>query len=471
MNKQELKEQLERDYTLLAFVDIADVSHSPSAAYQLLKSVHKDPFNDRERIVFYGHFPDIELITHVIEARDLLDIGEFFISWHLDIDDANAPTEGYQVNADTFCPLLWGHLEVRHNGDVYPCCVSKELIGNGNDNTLTELYHSDQMNRIRKELLSGVQSKGCEKCWRHEAEGLQSNRQWHLGKNSHDFYNSWHDTLKVRSLDLKPGNVCNFKCRVCNPTSSSLIAEEYRQSQRKKGISIPVVSDRWDGYNEFMWQELDKLLPTIENLDFYGGEPFLLKELKAFLQTAVATGEAEHIRLHFNTNGSIFPADLVDTLSKFKEVDICLSIDNIGSRFELERGGKWADVEANILKFKSMDSWQVSIFPTVNIQNIYYLDELIGWADSHNITYTLNFLDDPEYLSIDYMTQTAQDLVIAKYQTSNIESLRKLAERIRTSPGSNGKEFIKNVTRLDSVRSQNFSKTHPEIATAMGYCF
>jgi hypothetical protein len=69
------------------------------------------------------------------------------------------------------------------------------------------------------------------------------------------------------------------------------------------------------------------------------------------------------------------------------------------------------------------------------------------------------------------MPQPAQDLVVAKYQASGIESLRKLAERIRISPGSNGQEFIKNVARLDSVRSQNFSKTHPEIATAMGYCF
>jgi radical SAM protein with 4Fe4S-binding SPASM domain len=474
MNKQELRADLEKDYNLLVFADFAEVSHTPTAAYKLLESVRKDAFADNERIVFYGNYPDIELVNHVARARELLDIGKFFCIWQNDITDALVPGTGYRVNQDTFCPLLWGHLEVRHNGDVYPCCISKELIGNGNDNTLTELYHSKTMNRIREELLSGVQSKGCEKCWRHEAEGLQSNRQWHLGKNSHDFYNSWYNNLKVRSLDLKPGNVCNFRCRVCNPTSSSLIAEEYRQSQRKKGIAIPVVGDRWDGYNTFMWQELDKLLPTIENLDFYGGEPFLLKELKTFLQTAVSTGEAEHIRLHFNTNGSIFPADLVDTLSKFKEVDICLSIDNIGARFELERGGVWSEVEQNILQFKALrnsNNWQVSIFPTVNIQNIYYLDELIEWADQHGISYTLNFLDDPTYLSIDYMTQPAQEMIVSKYQSSTIEPLRKLAERIQISPGSDGKEFVKTFARLDTMRSQDFSKTHPEIATAMGYCF
>ena len=471
MNKQELKSLLEKQYTVLAFVDVADVSHSPTAAYQLLKGVYKDPFADNERIVFYGHFPDVELVTHIITASNLLDIGKFFIEWHLDVDDAGIPSEGYQVNPDTFCPLLWGHLEVRHNGDVYPCCVSKELVGNGNDNTLTEIYHGEQMNRIREELLAGVQSKGCEKCWRHEAEGLQSNRQWHIGKNSHDFYAEWHDTVKLRSLDLKPGNVCNFKCRVCNPTSSSLFAEEYRQNQRQRGVAIPIVGDRWNGYNEFMWSELDRLIPDVENLDFYGGEPFLLKELRSFLHTAVANGHSNHIRLHFNSNGSIYPADLVDTLQEFQEVDVCLSIDNVGTRFELERGGSWSKVEQNILQFKELTAnpvFKLSIFPTVNIQNIYYLDELYAWANQHKIDVTLNFLDDPAYLSIDSMTSAARDLVVDKYQTSSNKSLRSLAQRIKSSAGSDGQDFVKTVAYYDRIRSQNFTQTHPEIARAMG---
>jgi radical SAM protein with 4Fe4S-binding SPASM domain len=472
MNRQELQADLEKDYKLLVFADFAEVSHTPTAAYKLLESVQRDEFADNERIVFYGNYPDIELVNHVARARELLDIGKFFCICQNDVTDALTPGEGYRVNPNTFCPLLWGHLEVRHNGDVYPCCVSKELVGNGNDNTLTEIYHGEQMNRIRGELLAGVQSKGCEKCWRHEAEGLQSNRQWHLGKNSHDFYTEWYDTVKLRSLDLKPGNVCNFKCRVCNPTSSSLFAEEYRQSQRQRGIAIPVVGDRWDGYNEFMWAELDRVIPDIENLDFYGGEPFLLKELRSFLHTAVANGHSNHIRLHFNSNGSVYPADLIDTLQQFQEVDVCLSIDNIGARFELERGGSWSDIEQNILQFKALTTnpvFKLSIFPTVNIQNIYYLDQLYAWANQHKIDITLNFLDDPWTLSIDSMTGAARDLVVDKYETSPIESLRNLAQRIKSSAGSNGQEFAKLIARFDGARSQDFTKTHPEISRAMGY--
>lgn len=471
MNQQELKESL-KEYKLLLFADIATVSHSPTAAYKLLQTVYKESYDPNERIVFYGNQVDADLFNHVARARDLLDIGEFFCLYQDNVEDADQPGEGYRVNKDTFCPLLWGHLEVRHNGDVYPCCVSKELLGNGNTTTLSEIYYGPQMERIRSELLSGIRSPGCEKCWRLDDQNLYSNRQWQVERDQRNFYREWYDDLQIRSLDLKPGNVCNFLCRTCNPTSSSAIADEWRRSQRKSGV-FEIISDRWDGYNEFMWAELDSVLPTIRNLDFYGGEPFLLKELKGFLTRAVEQGHADHIRLHLNSNGSVWPEDIIGTILKFKEVNICLSIDDIGTRFEIERGGVWADVEENILKFKALEAdnpnFEMNIFPTVNIQNIYYLGELLDWAEQHRIEYVLNYLDTPEHYNIDYMTNAAKELVYNKYHNHKIELLRNLAQRIKSSTGSDGSAFRRQVGIFDRMRKQNFAQTHPEFSAAMGY--
>ena len=471
MNKQQLRTDLEKDYKLVAFVDFAEVSHTPTAAYHLLASIRKDVFDDNERIVFYGNYPDIELVNHVSHARELLDIGEFFCIWQNEIEDADVPGTGYQVAKDTICPLLWSHLEVRHTGNVHPCCVSTDYLGNANESTLSEIYHSGAMDTLRNQLLSGVKVPGCSHCWRIEEQGLTSNRQWHVSKNEKEFYAKWYDNLAIRSLDLKPGNVCNFKCRTCNPTSSSLIADEYRQLQIKAGHAIPI-SNRWDGYNQYAWAELDRLLPDIENLDFYGGEPFLLKELRSFLHGAVNNGHAGHIRVHVNTNGSIYPKDLIDTLLKFKEIDIAISIDNIEQRFELERGGTWAEVESNVLKFKELannSNINVCVMPTVNIQNVYYLGELIDWANQNGIRYVLNFLDEPKYFNINFMTPTAKQLIADKYSQSPITELRNIAEQVANSVGSDGSEFVQRVGRFDRIRNQNFASTHKEIAQAMGY--
>jgi MoaA/NifB/PqqE/SkfB family radical SAM enzyme len=336
-------------------------------------------------------------------------------------------------------------------------------VGNANENSLSEIFNNDKMELLRKQLSTGGRPHGCDHCWRLEKQGLTSNRQWHAGKNAQDFYSKWYDDVKIRSLDLKPSNTCNFKCRTCNPSNSSLIADEVR-----KHSTIPIVNDRWEEYGAYTWAELDALLPTIENLDFFGGEPFLLKELKAFLRGAVATGDSDHIRLHFNTNGSIFPKDIIDTLKQFKEVDLAFSIDDIGQRFELTRGGVWSEVEANILKFKELGFFPY-IFPTVNIQNIFYLDELITWADSNDLNYTFNYLEFPRWLNIDSLTTTAKDLIINKYQDSTNPVLQSITKRITNSIGSDGSGFVRQMQRLDRIRNQDFNSTHNEIAQAMGY--
>jgi radical SAM protein with 4Fe4S-binding SPASM domain len=465
MNVQDLKADLEKDYKLVLFADFADVSHSPTAAYKLLESVRKDVFADNERIVFYGNYPDIDLVNHVARARELLDIGEFFCIWQNQIEDALVPGTGYKL-ADTVCPLLWSHLEIRHNGDVYPCCVNKTPVGNVNEGSLVDIFNNDRMTLLRNQLSTGGRPDSCDHCWSLEKQGLSSNRQWHIGTGIRDFYSRRYDDIKIRSLDLKPSNTCNFKCRTCNPNNSSLIAAEATQHS-----SLPLGINRWDGYREYTWQELDTLLPTIENLDFFGGEPFLLKELKHFLQTAVDTGHCNHIRLHFNTNGSIYPESIINNIQKFNEVDIAVSIDDVGSRFELTRGGAWTEVESNILKLKSFESdcFKVYIFPTINVHNVLYLDELTAWADLHQIEYKFNFLEIPHYFNIDYLTDAAKELVVSKYKDSTNPLLQKIAERVKNSAGSNGRQFIKQTRWIDYIRNQDFSSTHKEIAQAMGY--
>jgi radical SAM protein with 4Fe4S-binding SPASM domain len=460
MNSQELRATL--PYNLLVFADVATVSNTPTEAYKLLASVRKDAFADNERIVFYGNNPEPGLIKHIKQAIDLLDIGEFFCLFYDDIVDAEVHSTRYKI-ADTVCPLLWSHLEVRHNGDVYPCCVNQTPVGNANENSLQEIFNNDSMVLLRRQLATGGRPDSCDHCWRLEKQGVSSNRNWHVGKHANSFYSSWHDDIKIRSLDLKPSNTCNFKCRTCNPNNSSLIADEVKQYS-----AIPVVSDRWDSYGDYTWAELDTLLPNIENLDFFGGEPFLLKELKHFLRNAVDSGHSKHIRLHFNTNGSIFPKDIIDTLVQFKEVDLAFSIDDVGERFELTRGGSWAEVEANILKFKEL-GFKPYIFPTINIQNVLYLDELISWADSNNIPYTFNYLEFPRYFNINSLTPEAKELVINKYTNSTNPLLQQIAERVKKSNSSDGKQFVKQMKWFDYIRNQKFSNTHKEIAQAMGF--
>lgn len=487
----ELVQSLSEKYQVLCCIDLATINQNHSAIYKIFSEHRKDVFEPNERLVFYSSgLPSDRLLKHIQKAANLIDISSCFImicgphdltkqlqSLSHDnnvIEYYPALLESKSLDADqlndesTICPLPWMHLEIKHNGNIHPCCVSTTCLGSANENNLNTVMQGEQMQKLRSEFLSGQKPQGCQHCWKLESNGQQSNRQWHVKHYEKKFYSEYLDNPKIRSLDIKPGNVCNFKCRICNPINSSLYAEEY---YLKTKIAIKSANSRWLEYNVYVWDQLEKLLPDIENLDFYGGEPFLIKEIPKLLQSAIDQKRSKHMRLHFNTNGSVFPTKLIPLLKQFRHVDVALSIDNIGQRFELERGGEWAEVQQNIFNFKKLNSENFSIYlmPTVNIQNIYYLDELFEWAEQNQIRVTLNFLDDPQWVSIDYLTPNAIKLVVDKFKNSTYPELRALATRVSRSSGSNGIEFVKHSKRFDILRGQDFAKSHREIARAMGY--
>ena len=113
---------------------------------------------------------------------------------------------------------------------------------------------------------------------------------------------------------------------------------------------------------------------------------------------------------------------------------------------------------------------------TINVQNVYYLDELLAWADTKGFgDIYFNMMHSPDHMSIQRMTPEAQKLVINKLKTTfwtsnkyqqEIDSVIKFIE---LGSGSDGTEFLMKMQRTDSHRRQNFVDTHPEIARAMGY--
>ena len=496
MSPEQLKVIIESQFDVLCFIDLADINQSISAIYKILKEHYKESFRPNERLVFYSeHNPSNKLITHIQQAADLIDISRCFIiiccpedSSNLFQSTNNFDLEHYPVTvtskflsdvtptiSDTMCSYPWMHLAIVNSGAIRPCCVSQEVIGSVTEQSLEDIFKSPQMDTLRSELLAGKKPDGCSYCWNLESHNIESNRQWKLKYTGKQLYSDWIDNPAIHSVDFRPSNVCNFKCRICSPCNSSLIAAEeiaftkdIKKIAKLKQINI---EGKWFDNNDKFINQLINLLPDLENIDFYGGEPFLLKQLPLLLKTATETNHAEHIRLHFNTNGSVYPTNLIPYFQKFKLVDLSFSIDDILERFEFQRGGIWKDVEHNIEMFKneSTVNFNIALMTTVNIQNILYLEELFDWADQHNYEIHLNVLAGPPHLNIDFMTDSAKKLAVDRYQTHSRPELQNISHRIMNSPGSDGKEFVSYMQELDKRRKQSFSDSHNEIAIAMGY--
>ena len=401
---------------------------------------------------------------------------------------------------NTICMLPWISLEASPQGTAKPCCLYDDEIldDNGNkymlaEHGLQEIYKSKFMQNLRQDFLDGKKPKACFRCWNEEDVGRTSKRlftQIRLKelKNEVEYNNLTPDQLWF--LDLKLGNICNLKCRICGSWSSSKWAEEeikyvkelVTKEQKKTHLAYTFLQQgAWPRKSPLFWENLKELLPNIKYFEFTGGEPFLIQEHFDLLKFAVEKGYSKNIDIHYNTNGTVDP-DESWLWQHFGRVDIAFSIDNVGKRFEYERyGAKWDEVNDNISwisSYKQHDGVNLTtqLCFTVNIQNVYYLDELLSWADRKGFDHIyFNLLQSPSHMCIGNMTAQAKELVLNKLKTtfwtkdSYQKEIDSLIKFIEAGPGSNGQEFLTKMKITDEYREQSFKDTHPEIAVAMGY--
>jgi len=400
---------------------------------------------------------------------------------------------------ESICMLPWVSIETSPMGTVRPCCLAHDEVTDANGDkfnlreaTIEQAYHSEYMQDLRRQFRAGAKPDTCRRCWDEEDAGRTSKRMHSqvrlkemLGKV--DWANDNPDQLWF--VDLKLGNICNLKCRICGSWSSSKWAEEEMSYlpphiEKKSHIAYTWLKQgRWPRESNDFWENLRNLLPNIKYFEFTGGEPWLIEEHWDLLKYAVKTDNSKHIDIHYNTNATVDPFSKGRSAlwSNFGRVDIAFSIDNIEQRFEYERyGANWVQANniINDVHFsRHVDSpITTQLCFTINIQNVYYLDELLAWADTKAFdSVHFNMLHSPEHMSIQYLTPRAKELVVNKlkttFWTSNKyqEEINNVINFIENGTGSNGYEFKRHMKLGDTHRKQNFADTHAEIAEAMGY--
>jgi len=389
--------------------------------------------------------------------------------------------------------LPWISIETSPIGTARPCCLAKDEITKTDgskyslrETPLEEIYHSTYMQNLRQDFLAGNKPATCNRCWDEEAAGRTSKRinsRVRLKEyyNLIDFQNVNPDQLWF--IDLKLGNICNLKCRICGSWSSSKWAKEEidyipELLDRKTHLAYTYLKDgAWPRESEVFWDNLRTLLSNIKYFEFTGGEPFLIEQHFELLRYAVEQGYSKNIEIHYNTNGTVFP-ESAELWNNFKHVEIAFSIDNTGARFEYERyGADWNEVQENIAKFTEMRSNKIStqLCTTMNIQNVYYLPELCDWISTQTFDHVyFNMLHDPWHMCISKMTDDAKNLVIDRLSNHEFSSkyraeILRIVQFIRNGEGSDGKEFLRKMQITDEYRKQNLRDTHKEIAKAMGY--
>lgn len=502
MTAEELKQHLIQDFDLVIFRDIADAWHQHRAIFDIFKSVSRAVFEPNQRLVFYtAHDPEPAFLDHIQRAAARIDISNFFIlivcpfditdklresnrqhgyddviigSMRLPLAETRAFGAKGWYNLQTMCALPFSSISLGPAGHARPCCKFQTTTGRVGAQGITEVFYNSSMQRLREEMLEGRRPEGCQVCWQSEDTGTQSLRQLAMIKYGDQLDQQWLDDVQLRDFTWSPMSLCNFSCRICCPENSTAIAvERIRFSDdldEKQRLQVTIKQHNDMKFANEIAQSIGALT-HLKNLHILGGEPFLWPNLDAALDLLIQTGQSKNITLEFNTNGSVFPTQRIEKIiDNFHFLEILISLDNVGQRFEIERGGRWNEILINLKKFSKLQNSNVRIkfAVTVNVQNLLYLDDILLFAQHLGIEIVWSYLEEPTMMCIDYATEQTKRLVHELYHNHSEPELRNIAKRVAISLGSDGRDFLAYCQKIDSQRGQNFALSHAEIFESMG---
>jgi hypothetical protein len=366
---------------------------------------------------------------------------------------------------DKICVLPWVHTEFTTDGTANPCCLYKgNPMGNLKQENFLDVWNGEPYKNLRREFLEGKQPSGCAMCWEGEEAGYQSKRlqdNKRFAKELEEIKErqSFIATDTPKYLDLKFGTLCNLKCRTCGSINSS----KWQTDEKKLyGRILNKKDPLWIAKNPSVWDELFEIMHTVEQMDFTGGEPFMIEEHFELLRRTVEAGHAEHISLHYNTNGTIRPPQKIfDLWKEFKSCEVMFSIDGIFKKFEyIRHPAKWDETWDNYNYFKSLDWMYVQVCHTVSLYNIYYLDEFVDMFGRENIY--LNLLHFPRQYCVRNMPDVCKKQVEDKL--INIPDMNNIISFMNQEPNFDKLDlgFLPVTERLDGLRNECYSEIFPD---------
>lgn len=318
---------------------------------------------------------------------------------------------------DTFCPIPWIFQAVRTTGDIRVCCQANVTTNKGilrkedgaaynaSIDSLDESRNASLIKDMRMNMLNGIWNEECGRCQKEEESGLPSRR---IREREH--YPEYHfekmlkmtdedgtidvDQLPVIYYDLRFGNLCNLKCRMCGPADSSGWYEDWEEFKGEMsfddGGTIVQIQKDGDKFfaEEYMWPEQDHFwnqmegrIKHIKHIYFAGGEPLLIQKHYEFLRKCIDINQAKDIIIEYNTNVSTLPNFTQELWKEFKQVCIGASIDGMGKVLEYQRHPiKWEKALSNLRKIDSLGNpVRTWIALTVTAYNVDHLVDFLWW--------------------------------------------------------------------------------------------
>jgi len=450
---------------------------------------------------------------------------------------------------DTKCAMLWMSQSYRANGDIRVCCQAQHgptggilkdedsNVLNAKDSNLQDIRNAPLAKEMRVAMMKGERHPECVRCHTEEDAGMFSRRKvenklwikggWNQIKEEDRFTwdylleNTKEDgTINTEAIgnsffDVRFGNLCNLKCRMCGPTDSNmwyddqvkLWGDTYKDShgtvkliKNNKGKHEPEVNVYDWHESESYWEQMETHIPNIKKLYIVGGEPLMIDQHYAFLQKCVDKGYAKNIIVEYNSNITNIPERAWNIWKHFRQIGIGASIDAVG---ELNRYIRYPSnfdkIWENLERLSSAEgNFRVWLASTISVYNVYELPDIMKFFIENTLPrvndddlkpiMTPHPLHGPQFLNIRMLPKHVKDVISKRYKEAipildkvideNIESttrneaskkqIRKILNQyidFMYAKDFSDKlpKFWEHTRRLDKIRGHSFEKTCPQM--------
>jgi len=341
-------------------------------------------------------------------------------------------------------------------------------------------WSNDKFTALRTDMLAGKWDEdGCHSCWYKEQNKQTSRRnKWvdselkYMGAT-----NIYKNNLSVKRNIIKHlymnfNNICNFKCRMCGPHFSNAWIPDWR----KMGNYSKGLSSGKDKQNPKQQIDVDKFLHEYgsELKDLYGiwvtgGEPFMDNSVFDFFEKLEQYCDPAQLKVLITTNASKLDVHKLSKLSKFKRLQIHVSIDATGDLYSYMRGYNyaWNEVDAKIKQLydhQTVYNYKLSLNGTYQVYNMCNLEEFYNWCLQYTeLDYIeMRVLTGPKQLQARHASHALKqqamqqvDRLIAQYPDHEyFYDIKK--ELQHNSIEEHQKYFVEWSTKLDTIRGETY---------------
>ena len=420
------------------------------------------------------------------------------------------PSQELFINDSVTCVSPWYDLRIDATGNVTYCQHAD--VGETTELPLVEWFNSGSLVQdVRKDIQQGHPVPGCHKCYQSEEPGIVSQRQRrnfqaaiYSGKYFKESVQQSLvsprmcgkvDNIKPAFMHISLSNLCNLSCRTCFPKYSSNLTSTLKSIQLIPD-NTPILLD-WT-QDPARWKQFCDLVvnnPSLVCLHFMGGEPLYHKQFYNLIDLCIEQN-ATDFHLTFVTNGSIFSADLVKKLKKFKSIAVEISLETFHPTNDYIRlGSEYQRIQHNIEQFLEHKSstFDVVLRTVPQALSIMHYDTVIDFAIKHRMSLDSNVLIRPEFLKIsvlpadlkkkivtylhhkyhNYIEHVDNHLTLSTFRnfteldrqiSSHIQMLITLLNESELSNIDNQrKQFVQYNRAFDQVSGINFVDLYPEL--------